>query len=217
MLARPQPTRHCGAGHAPVAQDIKCQPPPLLDPFQYIKQGDPFVDKYHMPEPPLSNPRKRQPSDQRPLPGNDTSRPRLKWQKVSHPSGSQPPAAFWDNLSKVWLTKRALRELDRRNAAPSPPYSPYRQSHGRITRSSRLELNRNQQREPSQLIADFLCNCGSRGLKDIKLFARRGGPDLSDLQGVCTARCLLVPHLTIFSLVPRTYRPSQSHNELEPA
>ena len=22
---------------------------------------------------------------------------------------------FWDNLSKVWLTKRALRELDRRN------------------------------------------------------------------------------------------------------
>ncbi|GAB1311857.1 hypothetical protein MFIFM68171_02067 [Madurella fahalii] len=28
------------------------------------------------------------------------------------------PPEFWDNLSKVWLTPRALRELDRRNNAP---------------------------------------------------------------------------------------------------
>ena len=33
------------------------------------------------------------------------------------------PPEFWDNLSKVWLTRRALRELDRRNCtrpAPGP-------------------------------------------------------------------------------------------------
>lgn len=28
---------------------------------------------------------------------------------------SNHPPKFWDNLSKVWLTPRALRELDRRN------------------------------------------------------------------------------------------------------
>ncbi|KPM35098.1 hypothetical protein AK830_g11473 [Neonectria ditissima] len=33
--------------------------------------------------------------------------------------------AFWDNLSKVWLTPRALRELDRRNnKRPSPVFTP---------------------------------------------------------------------------------------------
>ncbi|KAL2255946.1 hypothetical protein VTK26DRAFT_2446 [Humicola hyalothermophila] len=26
------------------------------------------------------------------------------------------PPEFWDNLSKVWLTRRTLRELDRRNS-----------------------------------------------------------------------------------------------------
>lgn len=32
------------------------------------------------------------------------------------PSASRfPPPEFWDALSKVWLTRRALRELDRRN------------------------------------------------------------------------------------------------------
>ncbi|KAF2189960.1 hypothetical protein K469DRAFT_452169, partial [Zopfia rhizophila CBS 207.26] len=71
------------------------------------------------------------------------------------PSGSQPPPAFWDNLSKIWLTKRALRELDQRNtqAAPSPPRSPHRRA-----------------RRPPRI------------LKDIRLFARHGGPNLSDLR-----------------------------------
>ncbi|OAA34506.1 hypothetical protein NOR_08451 [Metarhizium rileyi] len=30
------------------------------------------------------------------------------------------PPQFWDNLSKVWLTPRALREIDRRNGARPP-------------------------------------------------------------------------------------------------
>ncbi|KAK0613157.1 hypothetical protein B0T17DRAFT_477589, partial [Bombardia bombarda] len=39
-------------------------------------------------------------------------------------SSSNFAPEFWDNLSKVWLTPRALRELDRRNdarPAPKPP------------------------------------------------------------------------------------------------
>ncbi|OAA39188.1 hypothetical protein ISF_09861 [Cordyceps fumosorosea ARSEF 2679] len=30
------------------------------------------------------------------------------------------PSQFWDSLSKVWLTPRALREKDRRNGAQPP-------------------------------------------------------------------------------------------------
>jgi hypothetical protein len=133
--------------------------PPALD-----SSGDPVVDDCHMPEPRLSNPRKRQRLEQHPLQPDGTSQPLLKRQKRSHPtSGYQPPAAFWDNLSKIWLTKRALREFDRRNSqlAPSPPRSLYRRPHGPVTR---------------------------RTLKDIKRIASDGGPDLSDLRGVCVSR-----------------------------
>ncbi|KAH8706062.1 hypothetical protein BGW36DRAFT_354439 [Talaromyces proteolyticus] len=59
------------------------------------------------------NHRKRQHSDQH-SPAASPKRAQKK-QKVDHPSGSQLPAPFWDNLSKVWLTRNALRELDRRN------------------------------------------------------------------------------------------------------
>ncbi|KAK3336901.1 hypothetical protein B0T19DRAFT_471902 [Cercophora scortea] len=34
---------------------------------------------------------------------------------------SIPPAEFWDKLSKVWLTRNALREIDRRNSAQPAP------------------------------------------------------------------------------------------------
>ncbi|CRG92463.1 hypothetical protein PISL3812_09524 [Talaromyces islandicus] len=59
--------------------------------------------------------RKRQYPEQHPLQAS----PKKK-QKVDHPSGSQLPAAFWDNLSEVWLTRNALRELDRRNQQSTP-------------------------------------------------------------------------------------------------
>ena len=39
---------------------------------------------------------------------------------------SDVPPEFWDELSKVWVTRRALRELDRRNStrpSPRPPSS----------------------------------------------------------------------------------------------
>ncbi|KAF2835304.1 hypothetical protein M501DRAFT_908667, partial [Patellaria atrata CBS 101060] len=97
---------------------------------------------------------------------------------------SEPPTEFWDNLSKIWLTKRALRELGRRNiqAAPSPPHSPH-SPHQRACRP----VTRNFVAEQKVIItvhytADYLHRCKPRVLKDIKLFARHGGRDLSYLR-----------------------------------
>ncbi|KAF2182612.1 hypothetical protein K469DRAFT_585737 [Zopfia rhizophila CBS 207.26] len=136
-----------------------------------------------MPEPHLFKQRKRQRPEQRPSQPNETSQPVSKKQKVGHPSGLQPPAAFWDNLSKIWLTKRALRELDRRNTqpAPNPPHSSYRRLHRPVTRRALAELKKSW--HPIQPATDFLSHCTSKRLEDIKLFARHGGPDLSDLKG----------------------------------
>jgi hypothetical protein len=84
---------------------------------------------------------------------------------------------WYDLLSKVYLTKDALRELARRNAElerqtheagahdpPSPAYS-----------SGLLSPLSSQQSQPEAEI-DW---------KDLTRFARHGGPDLSDLRNVC--------------------------------
>lgn len=164
-------------------QDIKrCSPPSLGLPH------DPVVDdSCYMPESPLSNPCKRQHTEQYALQLIGPSGTQLKKQKLNHPTTpSQPPAAFWDNLSKIWLTERALRELNQRNSqsAPASNISPsqYLQPRRPVTRRSLAELKRN--RRVTQSALDFLRHCGPGTLKDIKLSARYGGPDLSDLKGV---------------------------------
>ncbi|KAK4204707.1 hypothetical protein QBC40DRAFT_261336 [Triangularia verruculosa] len=59
-------------------------------------------------------------------------------------SSSNFAPEFWDNLSKVWLTPRALRELDRRNdARPAPkPLAPavHTADLARFTRRGGLDL-----------------------------------------------------------------------------
>jgi hypothetical protein len=69
-----------------------------------------------------------------------------KWLKLTgepHPNSNSPPLAFCDNLSKVWLTRRALRERVREtpNLLPiSLPHNPKSRSHvlvARIADSSR--------------------------------------------------------------------------------
>lgn len=135
--------------------------PPALDLCH-----DPVFDNCYMPEIQLSNPRKRQRTEQRPLQLNGTLQAQLKKQKLSYPAtGFQPPAAFWDNLSKLWLTKGALEELDRRNiqAAPNPLRPSYRRLHRPITRRALDEWKKN--RPPTQSAAEFLSNCTSRCLK----------------------------------------------------
>ena len=69
----------------------------------------------------------------------------------------EPSPAYWDKLSKVWLTKRALREFDRRNhlLVPRPSRAPYRRA---VTRNL---------------------------LAKVKQFVENNYPDLSDLTVVC--------------------------------
>ena len=154
-----------------------------------------------MLEPQLLNLRKRQRSEQHiPQVNGGASQPLLKRQKPSHPnSGFPPPAAFWDNLSKVPLTKGALRELDRKNtqAAPKPPHSSYRRPHRPATR--RILAEQSKSRQHTESTTAFLGHRAPRYLTDIKLFARHGGPNLSELRGVRITRHVLVSKLTILS------------------
>lgn len=84
----------------------------------------------------------------------------------------QPQApAHWENLSKIWLTKRALRELDRRNEQ-SEPKQEFKPS---VKRKEYWKL----QFAPS-FLRDFAPTCS----RDIERFSRLGGPDLSDLRFV---------------------------------
>lgn len=105
--------------------------------------------------------------------------PSPKRRKTKHPSASRPPPEFWDNLSKVLLTRRALIEFDRRNNQPSLRSRP-------VTRSAV-----GQWREDSnnwhqiKHIAAAIKSPSRSSLKNIRAFAKQGGPDLSDLRGVC--------------------------------
>ncbi|WEW61538.1 hypothetical protein PRK78_007028 [Emydomyces testavorans] len=105
--------------------------------------------------------------------------PEPKRQKVRHPvcEGAQRPPEFWDNLSKIWLTTKALRELDRRNTlSHAGPY--VTKPHRPITRQFFAE---HQRKNCVQDAPNFLSRCTLDFLKQIKAFARHGGPDLSDL------------------------------------
>ena len=127
-----------------------------------------------------SNPRKRQ------RPSSQAPQPFPKKQKLTSASASfQYPPEFWDNLSKIWLTRSALKELDCRNArsiveSPSP-------SCRRITLpvTSRAVAESKKTCWPVQPVSEFLQSCGTTCLENIRVFSRHGGPDLSDLRGVC--------------------------------
>ncbi|KAI6781896.1 uncharacterized protein J7T54_005106 [Emericellopsis cladophorae] len=70
-------------------------------------------------------------------------------------SNSEYPPSFWDNLSTIPLTRGALRELDRRNRTNAASWSP-------------------RPAQPQQV---------PQACRDIKEFARRGGPSLLDIRG----------------------------------
>ena len=81
--------------------------------------------------------------------------PTTKRQKLEDNLRHQtPPSSFWDNLSRQWLTRRALREFDRRTVWPGTPLTP--------SRAGKENIN----------------------LAKLKRFARHGGPSLSDLRDV---------------------------------
>ncbi|KAG8418638.1 hypothetical protein J3459_012159 [Metarhizium acridum] len=80
-----------------------------------------------------------------------------------HRTSNFPPE-FYDDLPKIWLTSRALRELDRRNEQlPSP------KPRARFVTSRAAKVA-------------ALARCGFPDLA-LAVFATAGGPDLSDLRG----------------------------------
>ncbi len=121
-------------------------------------------EEIHKEKPKNSNPRKRQHSPHSSTHPPAAAPPPIKTKRLppshSH-SRSRTPPAFYDNLSHIWLTKHALRELDRRT-------------------------KENSSLSTQQSAPTFLRKRSSTCLNDdIKRFATHGGPDLSDLRGVC--------------------------------
>ncbi len=96
----------------------------------------------------------------------------------------QPPSSYWDNLSKIWLTKRALKELNPRNSKPEERPLPYRRIRRPLTRSLLAKRAKDQQ-SASEILNSF----SRDDLEDLKQFAKRGGPNTSDLRGVLITRC----------------------------
>lgn len=86
-----------------------------------------------------------------------------------------PPPQFWDKLTKLWLTKSALRENNRRILSLS---------------SSRTFFTKSYTFAP-----DFLRSCPATCLQEIRRLSRCGGPDLSDLRHVScsSARYTFIP------------------------
>ncbi|KAI1910918.1 hypothetical protein LOZ12_004139 [Ophidiomyces ophidiicola] len=101
----------------------------------------------------------------------DPPRPPLKRQKLE-----LPYSVYWDNLSKIWLTRDALEELDRRNSASSRISGPPHSHHRPFTRQLQARLKRRYQ----TLTPDSLIDLQPESLSEIRRFSRRGGPDLSD-------------------------------------
>jgi hypothetical protein len=166
---------------------------------------DPAVDNCYMHELQFSNSRKRQRSEPSAPQLNGILQPQLKRQKLNHStSGSQPSPAFWDNLSKIWLTNCALRELNRRSRqlVSSQPYSQSRRSRRPVTRNFLAEL---RSRRFTQSASDFLRHCDPEISKNVKRFSRNGGPDLSDLKGVSITR--YPPRRTLADNIPKFPEP----------
>jgi hypothetical protein len=97
-------------------------------------------------------------------PTTDDQPPVAKRQKLSPEkkarSGHRPPS-FWDKLSKIRLSRGALKEFDRRN--DQTEYSPSLLPKPTTTSLPRQDLHK------------------------IKRFARHGGPNLAHLRGVCSS------------------------------
>lgn len=131
---------------------------------------------------------------------NDTQadRSNVKRAKSDRHCLDNHPPAFWDSLSKVFLTRRALRELDRRNSIRPPPpskpgswLSPKRR--GPLTRRAAQTLaSRTSQYakggEQDRWLARRRGPLTRRSAQILALriaqFATSGEQDLSDLRGV---------------------------------
>ena len=142
----------------------------------------------------LSSGRKRlQTEIEEEQPAVATPSPLPPWKRVKQPFQSHQEAntAFWDSLSKVWLTKCALEEFNRRTARLASPARPAPLSPRDLRRKTRSD--------------------------QIKHFARHGGPDLCGLRGVRLIDSISRVFANHVPAVSRAYRIQffSSHDELE--
>ena len=105
-------------------------------------------------------------------------------QPPGYPDPSQQSqAAFFDKLSKIYLTRRALKELNRRNLLAG-------NSHDLPLSipSQHVALHHfgiwTKNHELPQHAADFIAKRIPGCYKDLRRLARLGGPDFSSLRGV---------------------------------
>ena len=130
--------------------------------------------------PPTSNRPKRSLSHHSP---HQTREPQSKKPKLGEdPARSVSPPHYLDSLSKIWLTREALRELNRRTQQIRSPQN-LPTARRPLTRALRSEL-RNRLYSTRTPASDFLQHCTSEHLRELKWFAKLGGPDLVDLRGV---------------------------------
>lgn len=129
----------------------------------------------------------------------NTAKPRAKRQKIdSRGAEIEANSAYWDNLSRIWLTKQALRELDRRN-----------QSRATFPRACVTQRINNH---IISSVEEFYDSCDTYDLKNLKILAKKGGPDLSDLKGVRVQTPFsAVILLTALRIVPCTVSCSRNH------
>ena len=117
-------------------------------------------------------------SDESPEPQSKNKKPKL----CENPARSASPPHYLDSLSKIWLTREALRELDRRTNRISLPQHPL-EGRRPLTRGFRAQL-RSRLHSTHTPASDFLQHCTAERQRELKFFAKLGGPDLVDLRGV---------------------------------
>ncbi|TWU71291.1 hypothetical protein ED733_001670 [Metarhizium rileyi] len=122
---------------------------------------------------PGSNKRRRLPSSHQ-TPDADSDCRASKKRKLRHPEF--PPRLFWERLSEVPLTRNALRAFNEQGTQGTlTPLQPRTQK-----RSRQHSVGVGVGYQPASQIVD---RYSPTSLDRVKVFARHGGPDLTDLRG----------------------------------
>lgn len=123
-------------------------------------------------ETPASRNRKRQLCNKAEPTTDSPPPPTAKRRKLEIQQQYRTPSSFWDNLSRQWLTRRALREFDRRTVWPATPVPP--------------DLTDKENIQVAQL----------------KRFARHGGPILGSIRAYPEPGTATPSHQTMNSSQP---------------
>ncbi|KPM41205.1 hypothetical protein AK830_g5335 [Neonectria ditissima] len=139
--------------------------------------------------------------------------------KLKHPSF--PPPRYFDNSAQKFLTKYALRELNRRNS--------------KLPRTLKSHRPRLRTRSSTE---DLAAHYDANGRKQLQRYARNGGPDLTDFEKPSRSslsrrkrastsemttkligpyNCRFMQHLTDHGIFPADYRYPDGRDVPEPS